>query len=32
VTTTVPKLSRTWLISASATSSRLQPPCRDGPR
>src|SRR5262249_9190214 len=30
VTTTVPKLSRTWLISASATSSRLQPPCRDG--
>ena len=32
VTTIVPKLSRTWLISASAISSRLQPPCRDQPR
>jgi hypothetical protein len=32
VTTTVPKLSRTWLIFASAISSRLQPPCHDWPR
>jgi hypothetical protein len=29
VTTTVPKLSRTWEIFASATSSSLQQACRD---
>ena len=31
-TTTVPKPSRTWPISASATSSRPQRPSRDWPR